>query len=129
MSANATMKAIVQEGSGSAGVLHVRSVERPVAADDRVLVRVHAASVNAADWHTVHGGPLVSAVTWAMRAPVQPIRGIDVAGVVEAVGRDANGFQPGDEVFGAGSGSFAEYALAQRDSLARKPPALSFEEA
>ena len=124
-----TMKAIVQEGSGSADVLHVRTVERPVVTDDRVLVRVHAASVNAADWHMVHGGPVVRAVAWAMRTPVLPIRGIDVAGVVETVGRDVTRFQPGDEVFGAGSGTFAEYTLAREDGLALKPPTLSFEAA
>src|SRR2546426_290426 len=105
----ASMKAVVQQGSGSADVLHVRHGPMPVVADEHVLVRVRAASVNAADWHMVHGGGLVRAVSWALRVPVLPIRGGDVAGVIEAVGRDVARIKPGDEVFGTGWGSFAEY--------------------
>ena len=123
------MKALVQEGSGSADVLHLKEVERPVVTDTGVLVRVRAASVNAGDWHLVHGGWMVRAATFLMRAPVHPVRGGDLAGVVEAVGKDVTRFKPGDEVFGTGRGAFAEYALAQEDRLARKPPRLSFEEA
>src|SRR5256712_4041898 len=82
-----TMKAVVQEGTGSADVLHLREVERPVLADDRVLIRVRAASVNALDWHTVHGGFLLNVISMLMRQKNLPIRGVDVAGVVEAVGK------------------------------------------
>ena len=75
-----TMKAIVQEGSGSADVLRLREIEKPVVSDDRVLVRVRAASVNVLDWHTVHGGRLVRAIGILLRQPTFPVRGVDVAG-------------------------------------------------
>jgi NADPH:quinone reductase-like Zn-dependent oxidoreductase len=124
------MKAIVQEGSGSADALHVRDVEVPVPAAGRVLVRVRAASVNAADWHTVHGGLVVKVVGRMLRQPPQhPIRGSDLAGVVEAVGPDVEGVTVGDEVFGVGLGSFAEHATARPAGLALKPAALSFADA
>ena len=123
------MKAIVQEGSGSADALHVREIPKPTIAADRVLVRVRAASVNAADWHTVHGGVVVRAIAAAMRSPILPVRGLDLAGEVEAVGEAVTRLRPGDAVFGAGSGTFAEYAAVPEDRLAPKPARLSFEEA
>jgi NADPH:quinone reductase-like Zn-dependent oxidoreductase len=123
------MKAIVQEGSGSADVLQLREIDKPIVTDDRVLVRVRAASVNAADWHTVHGGQVVRVVAFVMRVPTLPVRGVDLAGEVEAVGKDVTRFQPGDAVFGTGSGTFAEYTTAREDRLAPKPAQLSFEEA
>jgi NADPH:quinone reductase-like Zn-dependent oxidoreductase len=124
------MKALVQEGSGSADVLHIREVDRPQLADDRVLIRVRAASVNALDWHVVHGSPAFAVIAKLMRQPPQPpIRGLDVAGVVEAVGSEVTRFQPGDEVFGQGRGTFAEYTLAFERGLVHKPPDLSFEQA
>src|SRR3954447_17805953 len=95
-----TMKALVQEGEGSADVLHVRDVEMPALAPGRVLVKVRAASVNALDWHSVHGGSVLRIVSKLMRSKSIPIRGVDVAGYVEAVGPDVTGFKPGDEVFG-----------------------------
>jgi NADPH:quinone reductase-like Zn-dependent oxidoreductase len=124
-----TMKALVRRRSGSADHLQLSDVERPVTTDDRVLVRVHAASVNAADWHMLHTGGIGGAIAAAMRVPVPPICGSDLAGVVDAVGKDITSFKPGDEVFGSGLGSFAEYALAKEDRLAVKPAQLSFEEA
>lgn len=123
------MKALLRQGSSSGDRLHLSEVERPSITDDRVLVRVRAASVNAADWHTFSGGRMVSAIAWAMRTPVPSIRGTDLAGVVEAVGKTITRFKLGDEVFGSGLGSFAEYALAKEDRLALKPPHLSFAEA
>jgi NADPH:quinone reductase-like Zn-dependent oxidoreductase len=124
------MKALVQEGSGSADVLHIREVDRPKLADDRVLIRVRAASVNALDWHVVHGSPALAVIAKLTRQPPQPpIRGLDVAGVVEAVGSEVTRFQPGDEVFGQGRGTFAEYTLAFERGLVHKPPDLSFEQA
>jgi NADPH:quinone reductase-like Zn-dependent oxidoreductase len=123
------MKAIVQDGYGSADVLQLREIEKPVLPDDRVLVRVRAASVNALDWHSVHGGRLVRAVGLLMRQPAFPIRGVDVAGQVEAVGRNVTRLRPGDEVFGIGRGSFAEYTTAREDRLVLKPPQLSFGQA
>jgi NADPH:quinone reductase-like Zn-dependent oxidoreductase len=123
------MLALVQEGSGSADVLHLRSRPVPVPEGDRLLVRVRAASVNALDWHSVHMGGLVKVISRFLGGPLQPVRGADLAGVVEAVGPDVTAFKPGDEVFGAGVGSFAEYALARQISLALKPAELSFEAA
>lgn len=123
------MRALVRRRSGSAEDLQLTDVERPVSTGDRVLVRVRAASVNAADWHTFNGGRIVGAIAWAMRTPVPPIRGTDLAGVVEGVGKEITRFKPGDEVFGSGLGSFAEYTLARDDRLALKPAQLSFEEA
>lgn len=124
-----TMKAIVQEGSGSADVLHVREVERPAITADRVLVRVRAASVNALDWHTVHGGFLLTVISALMRQKDFPIRGADLAGVVEEVGADVTQVRPGDEVFGMGKGTFAEFASAPGGTLVQKPKQLSFAEA
>jgi NADPH:quinone reductase-like Zn-dependent oxidoreductase len=124
------MKALVQEGSGSADVLHLREVEVPAVADDRVLVRVHAASVNAADYHTVHGGLMVRVIGKLLRqARPDPIRGGDVAGVVKAVGQNVTTLRPGDEVFGVGTGTWAEYATGPERSLLPKPAQLSFVEA
>jgi NADPH:quinone reductase-like Zn-dependent oxidoreductase len=123
------MKAIVQEGSRSADVLHLREIDRPAVTDDIVLVRVRAASVNALDWHTVHGGRLVFAIAFLLRMPTSNVRGVDVAGEVEAVGKNVTQLRPGDEVFGTGIGTFAEYATAKEDSLAPKPRQLSFAQA
>src|SRR5438874_13721572 len=106
----ATMKAIVQEGSGSAHVLHLREIARPTNEDGRVLVRVRAASVNALDWHTVHGGLLLSIISKLMRSTDDPIRGADLAGVVESVGAGVTDLRPGDEVFGFGRGTLAEFS-------------------
>jgi NADPH:quinone reductase-like Zn-dependent oxidoreductase len=123
------MKAIIQDGSGSADVLHLREVEKPVLPDDRVLLRVRAASVNALDWHNVHGGRLLGLVSLVMRQSMFPIRGVDVAGQVEAVGRSVTRLRPGDEVFGTARGTFAEFAIAREDRLVPKPPQLSFAQA
>src|SRR5947209_7051176 len=120
-----TMRAIVQEGYGSADVLHLRDVDRPVIADDDVLVRVHAASINAADSHFTHL-PAFGRVFFGLRSPRMPIRGWDVAGSVETVGKLITRFKPGDEVFGCAKGSFAEYASAKEENLAVKPRGLTF---
>jgi NADPH:quinone reductase-like Zn-dependent oxidoreductase len=124
-----TMKALVQEGYGSADVLHVREIERPVLAEDQVLVKVRAASVNALDWHSVHGGVVLRAAASVMRQKDIPVRGVDLAGVVEAVGEKVTSLAPGDEVFGGGPAAFAEYAKANEKGVVLKPRALSFEEA
>ncbi len=123
------MKAIVQEGTGSADVLHLREVPKPALEDNRVLIRVRAASVNALDWHTVHGGLLLTVIAKLMRQKDHPIRGADLAGVVEAVGKDVTGLQPGDEVFGMGRGAFAEWSSSVDRGLVRKPKELSFPQA
>ena len=125
----ATMKAIVQEGSGSADVLHLREIERPVVSDGRVLVRVRAASVNALDWHNVHGGTLVGIIGKLMRQVDIPVRGVDVAGEVEAVGAGVTRLRPGDAVFGTARGTFAEYASGLERNLVTKPAQLTFAQA
>src|SRR6266511_370488 len=127
--AKQTMRAIVQEGYGSADALRLREIERPALAEGRVLVRVRAASVNALDWHTLHGGLVLRAVSNLMRQKDEPVRGVDLAGVVEAVGPNVTRFAPGDEVFGGAPAAFAEYALAREDRLALKPRNASFEQA
>jgi NADPH:quinone reductase-like Zn-dependent oxidoreductase len=109
-------------------VLKLREVERPRIDDRGVLVQVHSASVNALDWHITRGMPYLVRIG-GLRAPKDSIRGVDLAGRVVAVGKDAKRFKPGDEVFGGGNGSFAEYAPTTEDRLASKPPALSFEQA
>jgi NADPH:quinone reductase-like Zn-dependent oxidoreductase len=124
------MQAVVQEGTGSADVLQLREIDIPQIADDRVLVKVHAASVNAADYHTIHGGWLIKVIGKLLRqSRLDPIRGVDVAGVVVAVGKNVTGLRPGDEVFGMGKGTWAEYATGSERGLLPKPARLSFVEA
>jgi len=124
------MKALVQEGSGSADVLHLREIAAPTITDDRVLVKVYAASVNAADYHLVHGATIVRVIGKLLRQSTpSPIRGVDVAGVVEAVGKNVTELRPRDEVFGVGTGTWAEYATGTERSLVPKPARLSFVEA
>jgi NADPH:quinone reductase-like Zn-dependent oxidoreductase len=124
------MRALVQDGSGSADVLHLREIGTPAVADDRVLVKVHAASVNAADYHIVRGALIVRVIGKLLRqSRPDQIRGVDVAGVVEAVGRNVTSLRPGDEVFGMGTGTWAEYATGTERSLLPKPARLSFVEA
>ena len=124
-----TMKAVVQEGHGSADALHVRDIPRPELTEGRVLVRMRAASVNALDWHATHGGLLIEIASKLMRMKDEPVRGVDVAGTVEAVGAGVTRFKPGDEVFGGAPASFAEYVLAREAGLLLKPRDLPFEQA
>ncbi|HET7700770.1 MAG TPA: NAD(P)-dependent alcohol dehydrogenase [Candidatus Limnocylindria bacterium] len=124
-----TMKALVQEGRGSADVLHVREVPIPAVSEGRVLVRMRAASVNALDWHTTHGGLILEVASKITRSKDDPVRGVDLAGVVEQVGPGVTTFRPGDEVFGGSVATFAEYVRAREDRLLPKPPSISFEEA
>ena len=125
-----TMKAIVQDRYGSADVLQLRDIDRPIVADDRVLVKVRAASVNAADGHLMQV-PLIARMIFGLglRRPRNPVRGVDLAGHVEAIGRNVTRFKPGDEVFGAGRGTFAEYATSSENGLAPKPRQVTFEQA
>jgi NADPH:quinone reductase-like Zn-dependent oxidoreductase len=125
-----TMKAIVQDRYGSADVLELTDVDTPVVGDDDVLLRVHAAGAHIGDWHIMTGLPYLLRIAGAgLRAPKARVRGIDVAGSVEAVGKDVTQFQPGDEVFGTCDGSFAEYATARKDKVVPKPANLTFEKA
>ena len=124
-----TMKALVQEGRGSADVLFLREVPIPDLTEGRVLIRMRAASVNALDWHSTHGGRWLDLIAKLMRQREDPIRGVELAGVVEAVGPGVTRFQPGDEVFGGAPAAFAELVRAREAALLPKPPAISFEEA
>jgi len=116
-----TMKALVQEGYGSADALHLRDIPRPALIEGTVLVRMRASSVNALDWHTTHGGLLLEIIAKLMRQKDEPVRGVDVAGTVEAVGPNVTRFKPGDEVFGGAPASFAQYVRAREDRLLLKP--------
>jgi NADPH:quinone reductase-like Zn-dependent oxidoreductase len=125
-----TMKAIVQDTYGSADGLELRDIDKPEIGDDEVLVRVHAAGVDQGVWHVMTGLPYpIRLAGYGLRAPKTPVPGADVAGVVEAVGNDVTRFRPGDEAFGIGKGSYAEYARAREDKLAPKPANLTFEQA
>lgn len=124
------MKAIVQDTYGPADVLELREVDRPEIGDGDVLVRVHAAGLHIGDWHVMTGQPyLMRVLGFGFRGPKARVRGMDVAGVVEAIGTGVTRFKPGDEVFGVADGAFAEYAHASEDKLALKPANLSFEQA
>jgi NADPH:quinone reductase-like Zn-dependent oxidoreductase len=122
------MTAIVRTRYGSPDALSLKDVEIPVPTADELLVKVHAASVNAADWHAMRGKPIR---TWrgGLRRPKDQRLGIDLAGRVEAVGGNVTQFHVGDDVFGIGRGAFAEYACASEQLLARKPAELSYEAA
>ena len=122
------MKAILHERYGRPDVLELRDVDKPTIGDDQVLVRVHASSVNPVEWYGV-SGPYFARLGNGMRRPKDQTVGADLAGVVEAVGRDVTQFEPGDEVFGVSGGSWAEYTIAREERLAKKPDNLSFEEA
>ena len=127
------MKAVVQDRYGSPDVLELRDVEPPAASRNEVLVRVHAASVNAYDWHIMRGDPYLARLTGiGVTAPRNKIRGRDFAGRVEAVGRDVRRFRPGDEVYGdlgTADGAFAEYVCVSENLVETKPANLTFEQA
>lgn len=123
------MKAIVQTGYGSPAVLSIKEVEQRAIKDDQVLVRVHANSINAGDYFTMRGSPWLVRFSVGFPKPKDTILGWDMAGRVEAVGSAVTQFQPGDAVFGAVKGAFAEYIVAAAGRLAPKPANLSFEQA
>jgi NADPH:quinone reductase-like Zn-dependent oxidoreductase len=124
------MKAIVRDTYGSADDLELRDIDKPELGDDEVLVHVHAAGVGRDVWHVMTGLPYpIRLAGYGLRAPKNPVIGSDEAGVVEAVGKNVTRFQPGDEVFGIGKGSYAEYVCAREDKLAPKPENLTFEQA
>jgi 2-desacetyl-2-hydroxyethyl bacteriochlorophyllide A dehydrogenase len=128
------MRAIVQTEYGSADVLRLESVDKPIVPDNGVLVKVHATSVNAGVWHLMRGTPvLIRPMFGGLLKPKIKILGCDVAGRVEAIGKDVTQFKPGDEVFGdlseCGFGAFAEYVCATEAALVLKPANISFEAA
>jgi NADPH:quinone reductase-like Zn-dependent oxidoreductase len=127
------MKAIVRQVYGSPDVLELRDVDRPAVGDDGVLVRVRAASLNAADLDYLYGRPMLTRLGTGLRKPKNRGLGLDAAGTVETVGQAVTRFHPGDEVFGDltafGYGAFAEYVAAAEQAWALKPAGMTFEEA
>ena len=128
------MKAIVFHRHGSPENLHLEEVDTPAPKDDEVLVKVHVATVNDWDWGILRGKPLANRVMYGLRKPKKvKILGLDIAGKVEAVGKDVTRFKTGDDVFGdlstSGFGGFAEYVCARESSLTLKPASMAFEQA
>jgi NADPH:quinone reductase-like Zn-dependent oxidoreductase len=126
------MKAIVYTEYGPPEVLQLKEVETPTPRNNEVLVKIHAASINSWDWDLLRGTPFVNRLMFGLLKP-KKILGCDIAGRVEAAGRNVKQFQPGDEVFGdiskCGWGGFAEYVCAHEDALALKLASMTFEEA
>jgi NADPH:quinone reductase-like Zn-dependent oxidoreductase len=124
------VKAAVRDRFGPPEAVEVRGVDKPVPADDEVLVRVHTASLNMTDWYSVTGRPWIARPTMGMRKPKELRLGADYAGTVETVGKSVTQFRPGDEVFGARTGALAEYVAAREDrAIVTKPANVTFEEA
>ncbi len=125
-----TMKAIVRRRYGSPEVLELQEIEKPVVKDDHVLVRVHAASLNAGDWHSMRGRPsIMRLMGYGLFRPKEIVLGGDLAGRVEAVGRSVTEFRPGDEVFGMSIRTLAEYVSVRDLGLVAKPANMTFEQA
>ncbi len=123
------MKAIVQNEYGSPDVLELQEIDKPVVKDNEALVRVHAASINISDWIFITGVPYIMRMVSGLRKPRNSVPGENIAGRVEAVGKNVTQFQPGDEVFGWCNGALAEYACAGEDNFVPKPANLTFEQA
>ena len=123
------MRAIIYERYGSPDVLELRDVDKPSVTDDGVLVRIRAASTNPYDWHFMRAKPVFTRAMFGWFKPKDHRLGADLAGEVEAVGKDVTRFRAGDAVFGEGAGAFAEYACVPERWLAKKPSNLSFEQA
>jgi NADPH:quinone reductase-like Zn-dependent oxidoreductase len=128
MGKGARMKAIIHQRYGRPDVLVLGEVDKPVVGDDQALVRVHASSVNPTEWYGVTG-PFFTRPSSGLLKPKRELVGSDLAGRIEAVGRDVEEFEPGDEVFGTALGAWAEFACAREARLVRKPANVSFEEA
>jgi NADPH:quinone reductase-like Zn-dependent oxidoreductase len=129
VTAETTMRAIVQDGYGSAGVLRLARIARPEIGRHDVLLRVRAAGLDRGTWHLMTGRPYLVRAVAGLRAPRNPVPGLDVAGTVVAAGPEVTRFSVGDEVFGFGRGTFADYCAAHEDKLAAKPAGASFEQA
>ena len=128
-SGGGSMRAIVQDAYGSADVLRLASIPKPEPKANEVLIRVHAAGMDSGTWHLTTGKPYLLRLVFGLRKPTNPVPGLDVSGTVVAVGSAVTRFRPGDEVFGFGRGSYAQYTVALEDKLALKPGNLSFEQA
>jgi NADPH:quinone reductase-like Zn-dependent oxidoreductase len=129
VSVERSMQAVVRDVYGSVDVLRLTRIARPEVADDEVLLKVQAAGLDRGTWHMMTGLPYLSRLAFGLRRPRNPVLGIDVAGTVVGVGSAVTRFFPGDLVFGFCKGSFAEYAVARENKLARKPVNLTFEQA
>jgi NADPH:quinone reductase-like Zn-dependent oxidoreductase len=123
------MQAIVQDAYGSADVLRLARISPPEIAASEVLLRVHAAGMDRGAWHLMTGTPYLLRLVFGIGKPKNPVRGREVAGSIVAVGPAVTGFSAGDDVYGIGRGTFAEYAAAREDKLARKPANATFEQA
>src|SRR5262249_51735476 len=123
------MKAAIYTRYGPPDVVQIKDVAKPVPGDDEVLIRVRAASINPLDWHFMRGEPYLVRLAGGLRRPKDPRLGVDVAGQVEAVGRNVTQFKPGDEVFGSCRGALAEYASTSESALVLKPANATFEQA
>ena len=125
------MKAALRDRFGPPdAAVELREIDKPEPADDEVLVRVHATSVNIADWYDVVGRPYVGRTQMGLRKPKTNRLGVDYAGTVDAVGKNVTQFRPGDEVFGGRNGAYAEYVCAREErAIVPKPPSVTFEEA
>ena len=123
------MKAILRRAYGTADVLRLADIDKPAAADDQMLVRVRAASVNPVDWHFMRGTPYLMRIGLGFPKPKSPRLGADFSGTVESVGSRVTRFHSGDDVFGVARGSFAEYVTISETQVASKPPGVSFEQA
>jgi NADPH:quinone reductase-like Zn-dependent oxidoreductase len=124
------MKAIVHTRFGPPReVLELREIDKPVPEQGQVLIRVRAASVAKGDWLIARGEPYIARASYGLRTPKQHVAGLEVAGIVETIGRGVQRFEAGDEVFGWCHGAFAEYVAVGEDQLVRKPPNVTFEEA
>jgi len=124
------MKAIFRTTYGSADILELGEMDKPIPKDDELLLKVHAASVNPLDWHILRGEPfLIRLMGFGLLKPKHQILGADIAGRIEAIGKSVTQFKAGDEVFGSSMGGFAEYARIRESQAAVKPPTMTFEQA
>ncbi len=125
-----TMRAVTQHAYGSADVLEVTTIDRPTIADDQVLIAVEAAGLDRGVWHLMTGRPyLIRIMGYGLTTPKNPVPGLDVAGRVVAIGEDVTRFAVGDEVFGIGTGTYAEFAAAKESKLVHKPDTITFDQA
>jgi NADPH:quinone reductase-like Zn-dependent oxidoreductase len=124
-----SMRAVMHETYGAAEVLQVGQTARPVPGPQELLVRVHAAGLDRGVWHTMTGTPHAGRLAFGLRRPKNPILGLDVAGTVVTLGPGVTRFSEGDEVYGFGQGTFAQYTVANQDKLSRKPVNVTFEQA
>ncbi len=125
-----TMRAVTQHAYGSADVLEVTTIDRPTIADDEVLIEVEAAGLDRGVWHLMTGKPyLIRIMGYGLTKPKNPVPGMDVAGRVVAIGDDVTRFAVGDEVFGIGTGTYAEFAAAKESKLVHKPDTITYEQA